>query len=368
MTEFIFESIDQALPPMPQNSPKMGWFCSYTPLELIIAAGFEPYRISGHNHPIEKADAYMYQNLCQYIRSSLDELLNGKYDCLSGVFFVNSCDGMRRLHDIWTKYHSTPFHHIFDLPMGFSAPDEKFLYQEMVRARMSLENFLAKAISNTHLDHAIRFMNHIRSLIHQINKTRKYTPPHFKASHIAEMIQNLFTLPVNDWIPLLKTRLEDTARKSLSISSNGSKPRILLIGTPIYNIDFIRFIEDCDLDIVYDDICTGSRQFDIQIKITKDPLEGLAHAYLHKPSCARMMRIEDRIVQINKKAEEYGIDGIIHHTLKFCDTNQFDAPVLKQILGELGYRTLFIESDCTLGGYGQLKTRIEAFTEILRGK
>ena len=33
------------------GTPRMGWFCSYTPLEILHAAGLFPYRIAGHSDP-----------------------------------------------------------------------------------------------------------------------------------------------------------------------------------------------------------------------------------------------------------------------------------------------------------------------------
>ncbi|MFW9875601.1 MAG: 2-hydroxyacyl-CoA dehydratase, partial [Candidatus Thorarchaeota archaeon] len=49
----------------------MGWICSYTPLELIHAAGYLPYRIVGHSNPITDADSYIHTNFCQFVRSTV---------------------------------------------------------------------------------------------------------------------------------------------------------------------------------------------------------------------------------------------------------------------------------------------------------
>ena len=60
------------------------------------------------------------------------------------------------------------------------------------------------------------------------------------------------------------------------------------------------------------------------------------------------------------------MEGIIYHTLKFCDQFQYDCPALKEELEDVGVPLLYLEGDYTTGGFGQMKTRVQAFTEMLR--
>ena len=91
----------------------------------------------------------------------------------------------------------------------------------------------------------------------------------------------------------------------------------------------------------------------------------LSKAYINRPPCARMMKIEERAAYISKISQKFEIDGIIHHSLKFCDTYLYDVPPLRDLLNEEGLKVLFIESD-GLESMNQLKTRIEAFTEMIK--
>ncbi|HHV72782.1 MAG TPA: 3-hydroxyacyl-ACP dehydratase, partial [Clostridia bacterium] len=59
------------------------------------------------------------------------------------------------------------------------------------------------------------------------------------------------------------------------------------------------------------------------------------------------------------------LDGIIHHSVKFCDFYSFDYAYLKQ---KLDIPLLKIETDYTPQSEGQIRTRIEAFMESLGGK
>jgi benzoyl-CoA reductase/2-hydroxyglutaryl-CoA dehydratase subunit BcrC/BadD/HgdB len=82
------------------DKPKIGWFCTYTPLEILEAAGLMPYGIredSGKGHE----DVYLGDSICSYVRSCIGGALTGSYDFLDGVVIAHSCECMRRLYDIW---------------------------------------------------------------------------------------------------------------------------------------------------------------------------------------------------------------------------------------------------------------------------
>jgi benzoyl-CoA reductase/2-hydroxyglutaryl-CoA dehydratase subunit BcrC/BadD/HgdB len=63
----------------------LGWFCTYTPIELIHAAGFLPVRIYGGTITVELAGNLVPNFVCPYMRTSLERALRGEYKYLSGV-------------------------------------------------------------------------------------------------------------------------------------------------------------------------------------------------------------------------------------------------------------------------------------------
>jgi benzoyl-CoA reductase/2-hydroxyglutaryl-CoA dehydratase subunit BcrC/BadD/HgdB len=65
--------------------------------------------------------------------------------------------------------------------------------------------------------------------------------------------------------------------------------------------------------------------------------------------------------------ERYDVEGAIIFVLKFCDPHLFDAPLLLETLEALGLPVLYLEWEHSLGGIAQLRTRIEAFLEMIGG-
>ncbi|GAH40580.1 unnamed protein product, partial [marine sediment metagenome] len=150
------------------------------------------------------------------------------------------------------------------------------------------------------------------------------------------------------------------------IAKQNKNPRILLSGSPIHEIEFIKFIEEIGFNVVYEDLCTGSKFFDLNVKTSNNLISSLSEAYLTRTPCARMMQIKERAEHIINTSKKFNVDGVIHHSLKFCDTYLYDVPALKKFLVENGLPVLFIESDGGLGNTNQIRTRIEAFSEMIK--
>ncbi len=45
------------------NLPWMGWLCTYTPEEIILAAGYQPLRLWESDPSTKIADSYLHHNL-----------------------------------------------------------------------------------------------------------------------------------------------------------------------------------------------------------------------------------------------------------------------------------------------------------------
>jgi benzoyl-CoA reductase/2-hydroxyglutaryl-CoA dehydratase subunit BcrC/BadD/HgdB len=64
--------------------------------------------------------------------------------------------------------------------------------------------------------------------------------------------------------------------------------------------------------------------------------------------------------------KEYRADGVIHFGLQFCQPYLMEAIPVEKALESKNIPVLRIETDYSMEDVGQLKTRIEAFAEMLR--
>ena len=70
------------------NKPVMAYFCSYTPEEILYAAGVFPLRIFGTSTHISHADAHLQSYSCSLVR--VEDALSGQLSFLDGVVFPHT--------------------------------------------------------------------------------------------------------------------------------------------------------------------------------------------------------------------------------------------------------------------------------------
>ena len=145
-------------------------------------------------------------------------------------------------------------------------------------------------------------------------------------------------------------------------------PRVLISGSIMDNPRIIELIEQSGAIVVGDDLCTGTRQFWQLVEPDGEPLAALSRYYLSRTPCPRMKDAQKRFEHVFRLIDDFRVDGVIFYTLKFCDPFLYDVPVLKDQLAARGIPGLILEGDYTPGTLGRVKTRIEAFVEMLRGK
>lgn len=350
--------------PSPER-PKIGLLCSYTPEEVILAAGLQPFRLHTSGKPLKRADAYLHNTLCAYVRSVLDAALEGEAAHLAGMVFVNSCDAMRRLCDVWRHYVRTDFVYILDLPREASAKKVSFYALRLQELAEALEGSFQCRISKETLSHAIQ----------EVNRTRRLF------SELAGLVRSpTSSLGMDQLLPLylasqsldreqFNRELEDYVSRVRELHQPQAIPRrtrVLLTGSVIDQPEIVELMGELGFQVAAADICTAQRGFEELVEEQGDPWMSLARRYLLRAPCARMKGLEKRLDFIRQLIADYQVAGVISYTLKFCDPELMFYPLLKQELEKAGVPHVHIEGDGTLGSFGQMKTRLQAFAEMLK--
>jgi benzoyl-CoA reductase/2-hydroxyglutaryl-CoA dehydratase subunit BcrC/BadD/HgdB len=130
-------------------------------------------------------------------------------------------------------------------------------------------------------------------------------------------------------------------------------------------------IEDAGGIIVCDDICTGFKPFFDPIIPTHstltDMLIAIADKYLMH-TCACFVPNTARIERLLKLVENFKIDGVVYYRLHCCHTYGAEEWRIRSALKAVNIPVLSIETDYSEGDIGQLKTRLEAFIEMLKAR
>lgn len=350
------------------NKPVIGLTCSYIPEEILVAAKAVPFRIYGNTDPPELSTSYLPANFCPYVLSCLDCGLKKEYNSLDGIIIANSCNAMRRLYDVWRHSVDTKFVYMLDIPKSKDKKAEIYFGHCLSKMVEAIEHNFRIKIKDEDLNDAIIICNETRELLNELNKIKQNCNISIPAKEIYSFFQESKTLPKDEANKKLRNFVNNLRINSATAGNLNSKVKILITGSFHNPTDLITHIEQSGGKVMFEDVCTSGRYLSGKIETSNAPLESIAHFYINKSPCARMVNAEDRFNYILKLVKDYKIDGIVYYALKFCDTHLLDLPFLRERLSKVNIPLLFLEGDSLQPASGQIKTRIKAFLEMFNCK
>jgi bzd-type benzoyl-CoA reductase N subunit len=364
-----FPKTIQVLEHKHQGKKVFGWLCTYVPEEIIHAAGALPIRITGYSKEMELEDgtAYLYINSCSFSRSCLQLGLKGEYDFLDGVAGGSTCDGARRLFDLWRNYIDTPFYHVLTVPRKYTQSAHDLYYKQVLQFKVHLEEFLGIQITDESLYRSIGIYNESRALLRRLYDLRKQDTPPITGTETMEVLNACFRMPkelFNEWLRSLLDGLD------VSDNASKSRARLMLVGSAITNPELIESIEDLGGLIVTDELCTGTRYWSDPVVLDNKstPVEAISRRYLNNFPCARMFPSDERFNRILDLARDFRVDGVISQIIRYCVPYAHDLPLLTERLKANGIPTLALDVEYGTSGSGQIRTRVQAFLEMLEEK
>jgi len=202
-----------------------GWLCTYTPLEILDAAGLTPVRIAGEHCPIKTADSLMHTNMCPYIKSCLDSFEEGKLDFLDAVVFTSGCDAQRRLYDLVKSRYSQIPSFLISVPKITGHEAERRLASEYVALRGRVEEAFNKKVDDKALWKSIDAYRYLRARARGLDGARRRLQPTMTGSRMLELMLMMQRMPAGEAIKLIDNEEEKIKGKPME-----RKPNVLLAG------------------------------------------------------------------------------------------------------------------------------------------
>ena len=344
----------------------IGSFCSYTPEEIIFAADALCFRIFGTGAKHSMADAHLQAYSCSLVRGALEDALSGRLNFLDGVVFPHTCDSIQRLSDIWRINVPLRLHADVVLPVKLDTQSARDYMVDVFKTfRKQLEKHLCIKITEEALKKSVETYNRIRNCLERIYNIRRENPDAIAARDVNTLVKASMMMDRNlllDNLLQITQRLEDKRDRAASV-----RKRLIISGGVCNMPDLFQVIEDSGGAVVWDDLCTGSRYFEGVIDTNGDVIESIARRYAERCICpAKHSGLLSRGEQLVQLAKENQADGIIFLLLKFCDPHAFDFPYIKAMLEKEGVPAMLLEVEDQLTAGGRLKTRLEAFLEMLK--
>ena len=236
-----------------------------------------------------------------------------------------------------------------------------------------MEDFTGNKITLESLNDSIKIINKKRSALERMYETRKNsTVPISGRDALLIMQIAYFDDPerLAEKVNVLCEELEQRVKDGVSVAKEGAK-RILITGTPLAvpNWKMHNIIESSGAIVVCEENCTGTRYFAHQVKednsSMEEAIDSLMHRYFDNIHCACFTPNEERFDDVVRLAKEYKADGIVNVNLKFCNLYSTENYFLEKRLKEEGIPVLSLETDYADNDAGQIRTRVEAFLEML---
>ncbi|MCD8300999.1 MAG: acyl-CoA dehydratase activase [Clostridiales bacterium] len=290
----------------------IAYMCKYAPIEILEAFGDTAVIMEPHVANFNHADSLMHPNICSYVKAVLEEFECGSY---GGMIFTTCCDSSRRLFDTLKRLHPEKFFFCFDLPRK--------------------NNDFAVSL----------YKSQMKNLIEEYSA---FSGRAFDAGKLADICDGEIAAQERKR-ELLSSGHINEKLCDISVCLAGARP-----GSEVKQL-----IEDKGARIALDLTCTGvTREYAID---REDILGSYAKSLLDQIPCMRMSEACRRQDILAECAGE--LDGIIYHTVKFCDIYSYEYTELKE---SCGLPMVKLETDATSQCAGQILTRVEAFCEELR--
>ena len=347
-----------------QGKKVIGILSSEVPEEVIAAAGMLPFRITGTwSENISHARVYRTENSCGYCNHVLESFLNHDLDFLDGVVIGDIDQDLVRLWDVLQAIQIKPFCHIMHIPFVDSVLNIRFFTEEISRLINALEVFNGRAVSDDALNATIETFNQTRQLLSHVYELRKKEIPPLSGADVLGLTTAATIMPKEIYNRELEALLPFLDEHQATIKH--FHPRILITSEMLDHPAYLALVEENCL-VAMDDMDTGSRYFNLAVDTTsKDPVEALAKRYLCRQGAPRMANWDKQIEQIMTWVKAFNIDGVIGLPLTWCHPQNYRMPFMKEKLKQVGIPSISLDRAYHPANFGQLRTRIGAFVEML---
>ncbi len=340
----------------------IGYFCTYTPVEIIHAGGFIPVRIWGGTGRIEKAYSLVPNFICPYMRLSLEGALNNEFSFLSGIVQGYTCDVACGAVNIWKDNFNLELCHSLPLPYNDNRDAREFLRAGIGELACKLTR-IGGSLTDESLKDSLELYGEIRTILAWLFELRAQGNLPLRAGDVLSVVQAYFVTPPEEYLEMLKALV--VYLKGAPASITPGIP-VLVSGSVIEDAQAFTIMEGLGFKVVADDLCTGRRGFIPRAGLGETPMERLIDRVMNRFPCPSRSHPRERVPLLLELIRASQAEGVIFVFQKFCTPHLADHPKVAQGLKDAGIPGIAIELDESGLIEAQVATRLETFWGMLR--
>lgn len=337
----------------------------HVPEELVHAAGAVPFGVWGAIGSSDNAKKYFPPFYCSICQMTLEMGMTGKLNGLSGIMITGLCDTLRAFSQNWKAAMGTkiPMIYVTNSQNRFIEAGRTYAIESYKEVKRGVEECANAIIENDGMLASIKLYNEWRAAMREFVELAGAHPAEVSVADRVAVINAGYYELKEEHLAQVKALNAELAK--LPESTAGFN-KIVLSG--IYeDIPAITEILDANkYAVVADDLAKESRAFSREVPEAGCAIEALADGWcslkedpeLFDPKKAHL----DALV---KKTKDSGAQGVVILLAKFCDPEEFEAPLAMKALREAGIPVVTIEVDQSTESYEQARTQLETFKELL---
>ncbi|EFK09479.1 2-hydroxyglutaryl-CoA dehydratase, D-component [delta proteobacterium NaphS2] len=353
----------------------IGTYCIMVPEELIYAAGAIPVRLCGGSDETSGIGGELVpRDTCPVVKSSVGFTsldLISLYGICDAVIVPTTCDAKRKMGEVLSSFTNVWMLEVPHVKETEGARKQWLLH--ITALKRDFEKLTGRKIRRKALQTAIRMIAGAQYEARRLHEIRKSKAPVILGREAMLALNAYGYDTAFEWtkaMARLNHELEQRRDKGRVVAGPNA-PRVLISGCPpiFPNWKILSLIEEMGAVTVADESCMGSRYLydpiGIAEKSMRHMMTGIASRYLMPCVCPSFAPNEDRLYRLLQMTDEFDISGIIYHVLKGCVTYDFELIRVEKIMKEKNIPVLRIETDYSPEDIEQLRTRIEAFVEMI---
>jgi benzoyl-CoA reductase/2-hydroxyglutaryl-CoA dehydratase subunit BcrC/BadD/HgdB len=338
-----------------------GVFPAQYPKEIFWAMNALPVEIWDPPLEVSHANAHLQPYICSVVRLGLELILQGHCDDVDGFLFPHTCDSIQNLASVVNDYLGLkkPCTFFYHPKAPYRASSRDYYLEQLKDLASGLEKQLGP-LNLDELKRRVRQSQEMSSLIRAVYDRRAEGKLESSNEEFYRVLRQGEFLHPDDFLPLLS----EFAEASRGEARSG--PVVIMSGVLPNPPEILSLLDGLGVRIGEDDLLNCSRRLLVTSGTSEDPFEALADGYFAMPPCTtKNSTVEERLKHLAQKVERCGARGVIFYTVKFCEPELFDIPQLVEGLKSKGLATLVMDTELNQGVSGQMRTRVEAFVEMI---
>lgn len=296
-----------------------------------------------------------------------------------GLISILTCDGMTKESEILSDYKP-----VFTMPIPRvkdSVQSLRFWNDEIKGAKQYIEKITGNKISRRKLKSSIELVHKATRAFRRLQEFRK-GPPVIMGRDAMLVNQTFMWDDTNRWIEKVEALCAELEKRvqDKNWACPPDTPRVMVTGTPMIwpdNWKLPSLVEEASPQgvLVADELCSSDRLLNDPVGIDEWSMDDMLHAiserYLMASTCPCFTSSdgnEDRINWLLNKVKDWKVDGVIYYVVRGCMLYAMEYSRVKKVLDNLKIPVYYLDTEYTREDVGQMKTRVEAFLEMLTAR